>query len=126
MENLKAGGEGVAGKRVVNDSLQPYQSEASLVILSLALLNRRRRFLHGNLLQKANAEDDSSLVMRSEYGQKFVCNVPAIPALEREETTENAEALAIGVVADVVAAAFYVRSCIKKVIFVSFHVVYRR
>uniref|UniRef100_A0A9J2Q2P6 Uncharacterized protein n=1 Tax=Ascaris lumbricoides TaxID=6252 RepID=A0A9J2Q2P6_ASCLU len=64
---------------------------------------------------KANAEDDSSLVMRSEYGQKFVCNVPAIPALEREETTENAEALAIGVVADVVAAAFYVRSCIKKV-----------
>uniref|UniRef100_F1KSN3 Protein OS-9 n=1 Tax=Ascaris suum TaxID=6253 RepID=F1KSN3_ASCSU len=65
-------------------------------------------------IKKANAEDDSSLVMRSEYGQKFVCNVPAIPALEREETTENAEALAIGVVADVVAAAFYVRSCIKK------------
>uniref|UniRef100_A0A915C2T7 MRH domain-containing protein n=1 Tax=Parascaris univalens TaxID=6257 RepID=A0A915C2T7_PARUN len=65
-------------------------------------------------IKKANAEEGSSLVMKSVYGQKFVCSVPAIPTLEREEAIENSEALAIGVVADVVAAAFYVRSCIKK------------
>ncbi|VDM46972.1 unnamed protein product [Toxocara canis] len=63
---------------------------------------------------KATAEDKSSLRMTSEYGQKFVCTLPAVQETEREEIAKGAESLTVGVVADVVAAAFYVRGCIKK------------
>lgn len=66
----------------------------------------------------ATNEDDSAedsrekVLVSSEYGQLFQCALPTIPEPKQEEG--KSQNFTKGLVADIVAAAFYVKECIRR------------
>ncbi|VDK88861.1 unnamed protein product [Onchocerca ochengi] len=59
-----------------------------------------------------DVNDESSTVIVSEFGQKFICSLPKIPSIKTN--SESKPNLTVNLISDVISASFYVQNCIRK------------
>lgn len=64
-------------------------------------------------LQHVDEDDAQSVIVASEFGQKFICSLPEIP-VQNASLVSNAN-LTVNLISDVIAASFYVQNCIRRV-----------
>ncbi|VDN36833.1 unnamed protein product [Gongylonema pulchrum] len=63
-------------------------------------------------MKDVDARDRQSLIVASEFGQKFFCSLPHFRV--REVANTSKWNLTINLVSDVIAASFYVQDCIRR------------